>query len=272
VITTVTVGQFATMTHLSIKTLRYYHQVGLLEPRRIDPHSGYRHYSVDQATDAQLIRRLRDLRMPIADIRSVLLAQSTEQRQTLIRAHLDHLEQELEATRLAVLSLRTLLDSSADLPTPVTRGTQPAQPALAISTHIHADDVLDWWTDTLQHLHALTVSEHLTATGPIGGIYDEALFRHEAGSATLFIPVENPIGTTDAEPIVVPEADTAIIIHRGSHRDIDLAYSRLGTYIAHHSLTAGPTIREQYLRDASHTSDERQWQTQICWPVTAATP
>ena len=37
---TVTVGQFATMTHLSVKTLRYYHEVGLLEPRHIDPHSG----------------------------------------------------------------------------------------------------------------------------------------------------------------------------------------------------------------------------------------
>jgi MerR family regulatory protein len=28
----VSVGQFATMTHLSVKTLRHYHHVGLLEP------------------------------------------------------------------------------------------------------------------------------------------------------------------------------------------------------------------------------------------------
>jgi DNA-binding transcriptional MerR regulator len=35
---TVSVGRFATMTHLSVKTLRHYHQVGLLEPAEIDPY------------------------------------------------------------------------------------------------------------------------------------------------------------------------------------------------------------------------------------------
>ena len=34
---TVNVGRFATMTHLSVKTLRHY-QVGLLEPAEIDPY------------------------------------------------------------------------------------------------------------------------------------------------------------------------------------------------------------------------------------------
>ena len=33
---TVSVGQFATMTHLSVKTLRHYHEVGLFEPARVD--------------------------------------------------------------------------------------------------------------------------------------------------------------------------------------------------------------------------------------------
>ena len=39
---TVSVGQFATMTHLSVKTLRHYHDVGLLEPARVDEWTGYR--------------------------------------------------------------------------------------------------------------------------------------------------------------------------------------------------------------------------------------
>jgi MerR family regulatory protein len=38
-----TIGDFSLMTHLSIKTLRYYHQVGLLEPAEVDPNTGYRH-------------------------------------------------------------------------------------------------------------------------------------------------------------------------------------------------------------------------------------
>jgi DNA-binding transcriptional MerR regulator len=89
---TVSVGRFATMTHLSVKTLRHYHQVGLLEPAEIDPYTGYRYYTLDQLPTAQLIRRLRDLRMPVADVRAVLVASSPHERDTLIAAHIDHLE------------------------------------------------------------------------------------------------------------------------------------------------------------------------------------
>ena len=93
--TTVSVGRFATMTHLSVKTLRHYHQVGLLEPAEVDPHTGYRYYALEQLPTAQLIRRLRDLRMPVAGVRAVLVAGSPTERDTLIAAHIDHLEAEL---------------------------------------------------------------------------------------------------------------------------------------------------------------------------------
>jgi hypothetical protein len=36
------IGAFSRLTHLSIKTLRYYHEAGLLEPAVVDPDSGYR--------------------------------------------------------------------------------------------------------------------------------------------------------------------------------------------------------------------------------------
>ena len=45
--TTLSIGDFSVITHLSIKTLRYYHRVGLLEPAEVDPHTGYRRYQVE---------------------------------------------------------------------------------------------------------------------------------------------------------------------------------------------------------------------------------
>src|SRR5215470_6114425 len=108
----VSVGRFATMTHLSIKTLRHYHQAGLLEPAEVDPHTGYRYYALEQLPTAQLIRRLRDLRMPVADVRAVIAAGSTGERDSLIAAHIERLETELVRTQAAVHSLRTLLDGA----------------------------------------------------------------------------------------------------------------------------------------------------------------
>src|SRR5271167_290898 len=104
-----TVGDFSRATHLSVKTLRHYHQVGLLEPATVNPDTGYRYYSAGQIPTAQVIRRLRDLEMPVADVKGVLAAPDAATRNALIAAHLDRLEAELAQTRTAVESLRDLL-------------------------------------------------------------------------------------------------------------------------------------------------------------------
>jgi DNA-binding transcriptional MerR regulator len=40
--TELTIGEFSRMSHLSVKTLRHYHQTGLLEPSSVNPGNGYR--------------------------------------------------------------------------------------------------------------------------------------------------------------------------------------------------------------------------------------
>ena len=65
----VTIGEFSRLCHLSAKTLRYYHDIELLVPAGVDEATGYRRYAPDQVDDAHLIRRLRDLDMPLAEIR-----------------------------------------------------------------------------------------------------------------------------------------------------------------------------------------------------------
>ena len=55
------IGDFSRATHMSIKALRHYHRVGLLEPADVDPFTGHRRYTVEQIPTAQVIRRFRDL-------------------------------------------------------------------------------------------------------------------------------------------------------------------------------------------------------------------
>jgi DNA-binding transcriptional MerR regulator len=57
---------------LTAKALRHYDAVGLLAPASVDPASGYRRYSADQVDAARLIRRLRGLELPVAEVRRLL--------------------------------------------------------------------------------------------------------------------------------------------------------------------------------------------------------
>src|SRR6202008_4649344 len=182
---TVSVGRFAIMTHLRVKTLPHYHQVGLLEPAEVDPHPGYRYYALEQLPTAQLIRRLRDLRMPVADVRAVLVAGSSSERDTLIAAHIDHLETELTKTQAAVKSLRALLDSAPGQHR-VHRRAESSFPVLAI-----IEDTVDpahidiCWRDALHELRAAADKHAPQVTGPAGGLYHECLFQREPGEAIV---------------------------------------------------------------------------------------
>ena len=66
------IGAFADMTRLSLKALRLYDQLGLLQPLHVDPQNGYRYYGVDQLSSARMIRNMREMDMPLATIRRVL--------------------------------------------------------------------------------------------------------------------------------------------------------------------------------------------------------
>src|ERR1700733_8821390 len=110
---TLTIGDFARATHLSVKALRHSPRLGLLVPAEVDSSSGYRHYATGQIATAQIIRRFRDLDMPLDEIADVLATDDLVARNRLITAPLDRLERALTTTQSAVRSLRDLLGSSA---------------------------------------------------------------------------------------------------------------------------------------------------------------
>ncbi len=73
-----TIGAFSRTSHLSIKALRLYDEIGLLPPARIDPITGYRYYRADQLERARLVAWLRRLGMPLARIQRVCAAAETD--------------------------------------------------------------------------------------------------------------------------------------------------------------------------------------------------
>jgi DNA-binding transcriptional MerR regulator len=186
--TRVTIGDFSRASHLSVKTLRHYHEVGLLEPSEVDPDNGYRYYSDDQIPFAQVIRRLRGLQMPVADVKSVLDAPDSDARNRLIAVHLDRLELELAQTREAVGELRDLLQPEA--PHLIEHRTVEPTPAIGIEQTVDRDDIFGWWQGALGELYATLGAQSLVATGPAGGLYAGEIFQHSRGQATVFIPTD----------------------------------------------------------------------------------
>jgi DNA-binding transcriptional MerR regulator len=241
--------------------LRHYHQIGLLEPVDVDRATGYRRYSTDQISTAQIIRRFRALEMPLDDIRTVMSTTDIRQRNELINAHLMRLESQLAQTKRAVESLRELLE-----PGPAAEGCigyrrVEATEAIAIS------EVVDL-SDALAELCATLTAQGVRICGPAGGIFADELIASERGQATVFVPFAGDFRRTGRlTELVVPGAEFATVVHAGSYQDFDLAYGALATHVAQHAIAVDGPIREYFLVGPQDTRDEAAWRTEIGWPV-----
>jgi DNA-binding transcriptional MerR regulator len=69
----VSIGEFARRSRLSVKALRLYDELGVLVPARVDESSCYRYYDVAQLEAARLVAMLRQLDLPLAAIRELLV-------------------------------------------------------------------------------------------------------------------------------------------------------------------------------------------------------
>jgi DNA-binding transcriptional MerR regulator len=264
---TLTIGEFSRVTHLSVKTLRHYHEVGLLEPVHVDPGTGYRRYTTAQVPTAQVIRRFRSLDMRVEDVKAVLAAPDHQARNALIAAHLSRLEDELAQMQLSVASLRSLLEPAA-APIAVEHRTVPATTAAAVQDVVELHDLLPWYQGALGELHATVAAQDLRPSGPSGGLFSSDLFQYERGEATVFVPLDEnvrPVGRVAS--LLVPAAELAVTIHRGPHTDIDVTYGALGTYVTEHELAVDGPVREYYPVDAHSTDNSAQWRTEIGWPI-----
>jgi DNA-binding transcriptional MerR regulator len=265
--TSLAIGDFSRATHLTVKTLRHYHETGVLEPAQVDPQTGYRRYTTEQIQVAQIIRRFRDLDMPLNDIRAVLSAPDVQARNKLIAAHLRRLENDLARTQTVVASLRDLLEH----PTPATdvrhRTVGPATVA-AISEVVDIKDALSWFVGAFGELHGALAAQHIVATGSTGGVFSNALFSQARGEATLFIPCDVKVRSVGrVVPLVVPGVELATLVHKGSHDNVDLAYGALATYVTRHALAVEGPLREYYLVGPQDTPEMSAWRTEIGWPI-----
>jgi DNA-binding transcriptional MerR regulator len=264
---TLPIGDFSRATHLSVKMLRHYHDIGLLEPADADVDTGYRRYATQQIVTAQIIRRFRDLDMPLEDIQIVLQAPDVETRNQVIANHLARLESSLARTQEAVTSLRELLDHP-QASVPIDHRSLAATPAAVITDIVDKADALAWYRGAIGELAATLSAQDINPAGPAGGVFDTELFTEDRGRATIFLPcdpVPQPIGRVSAT--VIPPAELATIVHPGSHTDIDRTYGALAAYVTQHALAVEGPIREYYLVGPSETQDDSLWRTEVGWPI-----
>jgi DNA-binding transcriptional MerR regulator len=125
--TSYSIGEFSKVTGLSVKTLRFYHEKGILVPSSVDDTSGYRFYDESKVEKARVIMQLRAMEFSLEDIAAVL-GECADEADVL-----NYLERQKEILQqLEHRSARFLECQDADAPVHRIEGLSPATPRRTI--------------------------------------------------------------------------------------------------------------------------------------------
>jgi len=107
------IGEFARLGGVSVRTLRHYDEIGLLRPTTVDPNTGYRGYSARQLGQLNRIIALKELGLSLTQARRLLDGITLEELRGMLMLRRAQLEHELEQHQNQLLGVEGRLRSIA---------------------------------------------------------------------------------------------------------------------------------------------------------------
>jgi DNA-binding transcriptional MerR regulator len=246
------IGEFSKLSQVPVKTLRYYDEIGLLRPAKVDRFTGYRYYSADQLPRLNRILALKDLGLSLAQIARLLDGDlPPAQIRGMLRLKQAELQQQVqeEQARLARVEWRLKqIEQEGTMPTYdiVLKKIDP-QTVVAIRDIIptYGDQGPLW-----KELSVYLAQHGARAAGPSLAIYYDPEYRERDVDVETATPVGTPLPGTERVTVrELPGMETmACVIHQGDYETLGQAYNALLTWIeANRYRIVGPN-REVYLR------------------------
>ncbi len=246
------IGDFSRISQVSVKTLRYYDEIGLLKPAWVDRFTGYRYYSVDQSHRLNRILALKDLGLSLEQIARLLDGElPPAQIRGMLRLKQAEIQQRLEEeqARLARVEARLRqIEQEDKMPTydVVLKKVDP-QTVVAIR------DVIPTYYDQgplWKELSTYLERHGAKAIGPSLTIYYDAEYRERDVDVEVATPVKELLPSNERVAIrELPGAELmACVIHRGSYETLDQAYTALLAWIEVNGYRVTGPGREVYLR------------------------
>ena len=261
------IGQFAKLTHLSVKALRHYQDTHVLAPAVVDPDTGYRYYEHSQAHRAHLVRRLRDADMSLADIADLL--GDAHDRRDRVAAHADELARRATELAEAAAALRESLDAQVAA-LDIVRQELVSMPALVVVGTAGLDDVDAVCTDAFSRLDEAATLLGCEVVGPGVASFTDEVFE-SAGTVTCALPIGDEISDRsllDNSPGIglgaTPGGVFLTAVHVGDRKELGVTYSALGEHVDELGVAARRPVVERYLVP---TGDPSELRTEVCWPV-----
>jgi DNA-binding transcriptional MerR regulator/effector-binding domain-containing protein len=268
------IGEFARLGTVSVRTLRHYDEIGLLRPAKVDPETGYRGYSAEQLGRLNRIVALKELGLSLTQTRQLLDGITLEELQGMLMLRRAQLEHELEEHRSQLLGvearLRYIAREGAMPADDIVVKKIPEMGVVAIAARapgFGAPNIVPVVNRAKELFDQLGVSERVKEAGPYLIFYE-----HDHGqdvTVYLALPVAEPPAELPepARYLVLPEIEAAVAVRTGPAAGIfPVVYHDLARWADEHGYQVSPPGREVWVHEVHDIAEVSQQVIEIQLP------
>ncbi|MEX0168733.1 MerR family transcriptional regulator [Streptomyces sp. LMG1-1-1.1] len=271
-----TIGDFARHGRVSVRMLRHYDAIGLLHPARVDPFTGYRHYTADQLARLNRVIALKDLGFTLEQVGAILDEQvDAHELRGMLRLRQAELESAVTEARARLAQVGARLRaiesegrmSTQDVVVKKIPAVRIAELS-AVAASFGPQDITPVIGPLYDELCGRLAAAGVTGFGPGIAYYEDA--GAGDGSVVVHAGTTVPEGTAveGVEVLVLPGIEeAATIVHRGSMDAILPTAQTLAAWIDTNGYASAGYARELYLECPE---DQARWVTELQEPVRRA--
>jgi len=270
------IGDFSKLSRVSIKTLRYYDEIGLIKPVQVDELTGYRYYSADQLTRLNKINGLKNLGLSLDEIQ-LFLEENLKSASLieLLRIKQKEAREQLREEQNRLKRLETWLQRFEK------EGLMPAYDVVIKQTEAQTvaslRDIIPHYAaigNLFEPLYAYTGKKRIKITGPFMGIYHDPEYREKDVDMEAAAPVSgNPAGDGKIKIYQLPAVDQmACLVYKGPYEEIGRGYQAIMSWIESNGYKLNGPTREIYLKGPGRLfkGSPAEYITEIQQPVAKA--
>ncbi len=266
----ITIGDFARLGLVSVRMLRHYDTIGLLEPAAVDPSNGYRHYDLAQLGRLHRICALKELGFGLDQVRAILDDElSAEQLRGMLRLRRAEIAERIAADsdrlgeverRLRSIEKEGTMPSHDIIVKPVA-----ATPIVCLRASVESAAEIG---PVIGPLFARLAQRLSSAIGhvPQTSLATYAVDHDGAMLVTAAMPYAGPPLDGLLVDELTAESRVATVVHHGSMDTIRDSWEALMRWVQEAGLTPTGVCREVYL-NTSPLDDQSGWVTELQQPV-----
>ncbi|EJQ33196.1 MULTISPECIES: MerR family transcriptional regulator [Bacillus cereus group] len=266
-----TIGEMAKMHNIAESTLRYYDEKGIFHPSIVDPQTNYRYYTIDQFSLLDTIKFLRQLNIPLKEIKKYIDERNPayalnllEKQQEMMLKKQREIEYALAKMEHRIHLIKEATKAKAEQMV-IKEIPQRKITAIAVAPNT-TEDMFEYYIHSLQK--NMRQMDDSLFSGDIGvTVAKKGLMQNEfqAYSSVFILLDYMPFEVQSSDEI--KEGMFACVYHHGPYEETDETYKKLMKYIDQEGYEISGDAIEIALIDWSVTEDPEEQVTEIQIPI-----